>query len=152
MFSISFFDFWYLHYLLWPLLLPFSLPAIVRTTLSFLMERFAAPASLYTIVVPLIFLPLHQPHPWQYPPRSSYSLPQHPSILASGPPAFSLAGQVLREQLVQPRQRGYPRHRAATPLRTHIRAHARVVPPPPCTPLAPVEIMYTYVIKIAEGE
>ena len=44
-------------------------------------------------------------------------LPQRPSVLASDPPAFGLASQVLGEQPAQPRQRGYPRQRAATPLR-----------------------------------
>ena len=82
--------------------------------------------------------------------RSSYAYRN--SVLASDPPAFSLASQVLGEQLVQLRQRGYPRLCAAMPLRTHIPAHIRVEPLPPCTPLAPVDIMYTYVIKIAEGE
>jgi hypothetical protein len=71
-------------------------------------------------------------------------LPQRPSVLGLDPPAFGLASQVLGEQLVQPHQRGYPRQRAAPPLRTHISAHARVEAPPPCPPLAPVEIMYTY--------
>jgi hypothetical protein len=79
-------------------------------------------------------------------------LPQRPSILASDPPASGLASQILAEQPAQPRQRGYPRQRAATPLRAHIPTHARVDPPPSYIPPVPVEIMYTYVIKIAEGE
>lgn len=78
-------------------------------------------------------------------------LPQRPSVLGSDPPSFGLASQVLGEQPVQPRQRGYPRQRAAPPLRTHIPAPARIEAPSPRT-LAPVETMYTYVIKIAEGE
>ena len=79
-------------------------------------------------------------------------LPQRPSVLASDPPAFGLASQVLGEQPAQPRQRGYPRQRVATPLRSHIPAHTRVNFPSIYTLPAPVEIMYTYMIKIAEGE
>jgi hypothetical protein len=60
-------------------------------------------------------------------------LPQRPSVLGSDSPAFGLASQVLGEQPVQLRQRGYPRQRAATPLRSHIPAHARVNLPPPYT-------------------
>ena len=62
---------------------------------------------------------------------------------ASDPSAFGLTSQVLGEQPVQPRQRGYPRQRAATPLWAHIPAHARGDPPPSYAPSTPVQIIYT---------
>src|SRR5271170_961560 len=50
-------------------------------------------------------------------------LPQRPSILASDPPVFGLTSQILGEQPAQPRQRGYPRQRAAMSLQSHIPTH-----------------------------